>query len=139
MTQVAKTMRREPDPTRPVCPQNVRRRIVSERTSVSAINDRYPVSPVHMLVIPVRHTKDFFTVTEQERIDANSLLLILQEQLSADDSMVTGFNIGVNCGISAGHSIMHAHIHFIPRRDGDMPQPRGGVRGVIPERQAYTG
>jgi diadenosine tetraphosphate (Ap4A) HIT family hydrolase len=90
-----------------------------------------------MLIIPVRHTRDFFTMTEQERNDVNTLLSILREELSADDPTVTGFNVGMNCGISAGQSVMHAHIHLIPRRDGDTPRPRGGVRGVIPRKMDY--
>ena len=76
-------------------------------------------------------------MTEQERNDADNLLRILQKKISANDPTVTGFNVGVNCGVSAGQSVMHAHIHLIPRRDGDTPRPRGGVRGVIPRKMDY--
>jgi diadenosine tetraphosphate (Ap4A) HIT family hydrolase len=76
-------------------------------------------------------------MTEKERRDAEALLLILKSRISAADRTVTGFNIGINCGESAGQTVFHAHIHLIPRRDGDTPHPRGGVRGVIPDKMSY--
>jgi len=127
----------ESDPACPFCFKNVRQRIVAELDSVFAIKDNHPVTPGHMLVIPWRHTKDFFNMTSQEKKDAGNLLQILQQRISENDSSVTGFNVGANCGISAGQSIMHAHIHLIPRRDGDTPRPKGGVRGVIPKKMGY--
>jgi len=66
-----------------------------------------------------------------------SLIRILRNQLAESDDTITGFNIGMNCGESAGQSIFHAHIHLIPRRDGDIPNPMGGVRGVIPGKMGY--
>ena len=65
------------------------------------------------------------------------LILSLKNDILKNDPSVTGFNMGVNSGESAGQTIMHAHIHLIPRRDGDTPNPRGGVRGVIPDKMAY--
>ena len=79
-----------------------------------AIRDKYPVTDYHTLVIPKRHVKDFFTMTSRERRDAETLILILKDEIQRNDSSVTGFNIGVNCGESAGQTIMHAHIHLIP-------------------------
>ena len=76
-------------------------------------------------------------MTLDEAKDANHLLRQLREKLSRQDSTISGFNIGINCGFSAGRTIMHAHIHLIPRRDGDTPHPRGGVRGVIPDKMSY--
>ncbi len=102
-----------------------------------AIADRHPVTPGHMLIIPRRHVIDWFGLTEQERRDADALLHQLRARIMATDPTVTGFNIGMNCGADAGQTIFHAHIHLIPRRKGDCPDPRGGVRGVIPDRMGY--
>jgi len=76
-------------------------------------------------------------MTSQERSDAEALILSLKNDILKNDPSVTGFNMGVNSGASAGQTIMHAHIHLIPRRDGDTPNPRGGVRGVVPDKMAY--
>jgi len=76
-------------------------------------------------------------MTSQEKRDAEALILSLKNEILKNDPSVTGFNMGVNSGESAGQTIMHAHIHLIPRRDGDTPNPRGGVRGVIPDKMAY--
>jgi ATP adenylyltransferase len=88
------------------------------------------------LVIPVRHAPDFFSMTDTERREADQLLRLLQGRIRNDDTKVAGFNVGANCGDAAGQTIDHAHIHLIPRRKGDMENPRGGVRGVIPRMQA---
>ncbi len=125
------------DPTCAFCQSDVISKAAETNGSVFAIRDRYPVTPGHLLVIPMRHTPDFFSMTESERQDANQLLRLLQGQIKAEDTKVEGFNIGANCGETAGQSVGHAHIHLIPRRKGDMADPRGGVRGVIPERQRY--
>ena len=121
----------------PFCSEEIRSRIITSNGSVFAIEDKYPVTPGHLLIIPYRHTADYFSLTEQERKYAEELLLILQNQIQEDDNTVTGFNVGVNCGESAGQTVMHAHIHLIPRRDGDLENPKGGVRGVIPEKMSY--
>ena len=68
---------------------------------------------------------------------ADELIRVLSNKARAEDSTISAFNIGTNCGINAGQTVMHAHIHLIPRRKGDMPDPRGGVRGVIPEKRVY--
>ena len=121
----------------PFCSEEIRSRIIISNGTVFAIADKYPVTPGHILIIPHRHTADYFSLTEQERKYAEELLLILQNQIREDDETVTGFNVGVNCGESAGQTVMHAHIHLIPRRDGDLENPKGGVRGVIPEKMSY--
>ena len=118
------------------CPAKIRPLVVAELDSVWAVRDRHPVSEGHHLIIPKRHAPDWFSMTERERRDAEALLLILKSRISADRT-VTGFNIGMNCGESAGQTVFHAHIHLIPRRDGDTPHPRGGVRGVIPDKMSY--
>ena len=121
----------------PFCMPHSDRQIIERKGSVVAILDQHPVTKGHTLLLPVRHTPDFFSMTSEEIDDAIVLIKLLQENISRSDPSVTGFNIGANCGISAGQTIMHAHIHLIPRRDGDTPEPRGGVRGVIPDKMVY--
>lgn len=111
---------------------------VAENNSVFAIKDDYPVTDGHHLIIPFRHTENFFLMTEVERSDATELIRLMKNQLEESDSSITGFNIGMNSGESAGQTVMHSHIHLIPRRDGDTEKPRGGVRGVIPEKMDYN-
>jgi diadenosine tetraphosphate (Ap4A) HIT family hydrolase len=88
------------------------------------------------LVIPYRHVEDFFQLTSEERIAVLNLLMEakrLLEQESAPD----GYNVGVNVGEAGGQSVPHVHVHLIPRYKGDVANPRGGVRGVIPMKQNY--
>lgn len=101
-----------------------------------AIPDKYPVSPGHTLIIPHRHTAGFFDLKPAERRGLFDLVdkarALLDSQHRPD-----GYNIGVNIGKVAGQTVMHVHIHLIPRYAGDTPHPRGGVRGVIPDKQSY--
>jgi len=98
--------------------------------------DKYPVNRGHLLVIPFRHTPDFFTLTPEERGAAGELVVlcksVIEERFSPD-----GYNIGFNVGERAGQTVFHCHCHVIPRYVGDVPEPRGGVRGVVPERRGY--
>lgn len=119
------------------CSKDARERPIANWGTVFAIEDKYPVTKGHMLIIPVRHTDDYFSMTREERIHADELLRILKEKILQEDRGVTGFNVGINCGESAGQTVMHAHVHLIPRRDGDTPCPRGGVRGVVPHKMNY--
>lgn len=119
------------------CPEQISARVVDEFETVWAIEDRYPVSEGHHLIIPKRHTPDWFSMTQHEHDHTGSLVRIIRNRLQDSDKSITGFNIGVNCGVSAGQTIFHAHVHLIPRRDGDTPDPSGGVRGVIPARMHY--
>ncbi len=121
----------------PFCSGSITGRIVEGNDTAIAIRDKYPVTRYHTLVMPRRHTPDFFTMTSLERRDAEALVLVMKNKILEKDPSVTGFSLGVNCGESAGQTIMHAHMHLIPRRDGDTPFPKGGVRGVIPEKMAY--
>ncbi|MGE3795534.1 MAG: HIT family protein [Dehalococcoidia bacterium] len=105
--------------------------------SMAAIRDAYPVTEGHYLIVPMRHEEDFFSLSETELLDARKVALELKRRVVASDSRVVGFNIGVNQGAAAGQTIAHVHIHLIPRRQGDTPLPRGGVRGVIPGRMGY--
>lgn len=121
----------------PFCGKGVEGRIVKECGTAVAVRDIYPVTAHHTLVLPRRHTPDFFGMTPRERRDAETLLLWLKDDILAQDGSVVGFNVGINCGEAAGQTIMHAHVHLIPRRLGDTPAPRGGVRGVIPDKMSY--
>jgi diadenosine tetraphosphate (Ap4A) HIT family hydrolase len=121
----------------PFCDEPATSRAINALRTVYAISDQYPVTDGHLLVIPFRHTSDFFTMTSDERNDALQLAEQLREKILNDDPTVVGFNLGVNCGKAAGQTVMHAHLHLIPRRAGDTLDPRGGVRGVVPERMKY--
>jgi len=100
----------ESDSHCPFCSQQIRPRIVEEFDSVFAVEDGFAVTPNHMLIIPFRHTEDFFSMTSKESNDAEDLLRIMRNRISLTDSSVSGFNVGVNCGESAGQTIFHAHI-----------------------------
>ncbi|MBF9435269.1 HIT family protein [Mycobacteroides abscessus subsp. massiliense] len=104
--------------------------------SVYVLPDAYPVTPHHVLVIPLRHCSDYFEMTQVELTDTHRALQRLRACLVRDG--VEGFNVGWNCGDAAGQTVCHAHCHLIPRRLGDMVDPTGGVRGVIPWRQKYA-
>ena len=99
--------------------------------------DSYPVSEFHSLIVPKRHVETYFGLTEEEIQACNDLILKTKEKILKLDSSVKGFNIGANAGKVAGQSIMHCHIHLIPRREGDVENPQGGVRSVIPSKQHY--
>ena len=112
-------------------------RIIAENELCIAIKDAFPVTEHHTLVIPKRHVADYFDLHQPER-NAIEAMLHEQRQLILDeDNTVTGFNIGINAGASAGQTVYHVHVHLIPRRDGDVVDPKGGVRGVIPSKQRY--
>lgn len=100
------------------CSEEVKHRILMTQGTVYVVEDLYPVTQGHLLVIPFRHTLDYFSMTDEERLDAQKVLIALREQITQYDSSVEGFNIGINCGRAAGQSVLHAHIHLIPRRVG---------------------
>lgn len=104
-----------------------------------AIRDKYEVSPGHTLVIPKRLVVTWFEATLAERDAVMRLVEQVKEQLDREQPTPDGYNIGFNVGEAAGQTVMHLHVHVIPRYRGDMDDPRGGVRGVIPERQKYGG
>lgn len=101
------------------------------------IRDQFPVAPFHTLIIPKRHVADYFGLYQPEINAINQLLGEQKAFITKADPTVTGFNIGMNCGESAGQTICHCHVHLIPRRNGDVPKPRGGVRHVIPGKADY--
>jgi diadenosine tetraphosphate (Ap4A) HIT family hydrolase len=100
------------------CSEEVKGRILAKQGTVYVVEDLYPVTHGHLLIIPFRHTLDYFTMSDEERLDAQHMLIALKEQIMSYDSTVQGFNIGINCGVAAGQSVLHAHIHLIPRREG---------------------
>jgi ATP adenylyltransferase len=102
-----------------------------------AIYDKYPVTPLHALVIPKRHIDDYFGLSRPEINACNSLLAQLRETIQHKDNSVLGFNIGVNNGEAAGQTVFHSHIHLIPRREGDVDDPRGGIRNIFPDKGNY--
>ena len=99
--------------------------------------DSYPVSDLHCLIIPKRHIKDYFELNNEELVACNELIKLVKDEIYAKDKSVKAFNIGSNIGKISGQSIMHCHIHLIPRREGDVENPQGGVRSVIPKNQHY--
>ena len=112
-------------------------RIIDQTELSKVFRDAFPVTKLHTLVIPKRHVADYFELTKEEQADIQTLIQKHHELIKLKDMSVTGFNMGINIGASAGQTVFHAHIHLIPRRDGDVIDPRGGVRGVIPSEQRY--
>ena len=111
--------------------------IAHENDLAYASYDTYPVSEFHCLIIPKRHVIDYFELTDEELVASNDLIKVIKEEILIKDKNVKAFNIGTNAGKIAGQSIMHCHIHLIPRREGDVENPQGGVRSVIPQKQHY--
>lgn len=111
-------------------------RIIYQDSTWIAILDNYPVSKGHTLLIPKRHCKSYFDFNfielESVGVTIGVVKRVLDTKYNPD-----GYNIGINCGEAAGQTVMHCHIHIIPRYNGDCENPRGGVRGVIPEKQHY--
>ena len=97
----------------------------------------YHVTKHHTLIITNRHVGDYFDLNKEEINDLDEILKNQKKELKEIDKEISAFNVGVNIGKDAGQSIMHCHIHLIPRRKGDVGDPSGGVRGVIPEKQKY--
>ena len=112
-------------------------RIITTNERAYAIRDGFPVTPLHTLIIPKRHAVDYFELTKEELLACDELIKKVQQDIKAEDASVDGFNIGMNVGLSAGQTVFHCHIHLIPRRTGDVENPRGGVRHTIPGKGFY--
>jgi len=112
------------------------REILASNAHAIAVFDTYPVSPGHSLILPRRHVVTVWDLSDAEYAACYALVRelkpVLEERFKPD-----GFNVGVNCGEAAGQSVWHAHIHVIPRFKGDTPNPKGGVRHVIPLKGSY--
>ena len=116
---------------------NNRGRIIAENSLVYAIRDGFPVTEGHTLFIPKRHTLDYFSLEQEEVLAINHLMELHRKLLQKEDPTIDGFNIGMNCGETAGQTIFHCHVHLIPRRKGDVENPRGGVRHIIAGKGFY--
>ena len=126
------------DPNNPCLFCNIKESgLADENRLAYASYDTYPVSELHCLIIPKRHTSDYFELTNDEVIACHDLIKKIKEEILLKDPSVKGFNIGSNAGKIAGQSVLHCHIHLIPRRKDDVENPQGGIRSVIPLKQHY--
>lgn len=112
-------------------------RVIRENELAYAIRDAFPVAALHTLMIPKRHTPDYFALGRPEINACNQLLEEERRSISERDESVEGFNVGINNGEAAGQTIFHCHIHLIPRKKGDIEDPTGGVCNVIPGKGTY--
>lgn len=118
------------------CNLDRKREVISETATAVAFYDRFPVSNGHVLVIPKRHAANYFELTIHEQ-RALWLLVNRCKEIVSKKYQPDGFNVGININESAGQTVMHVHIHLIPRYNGDVENPRGGVRGVVPTKKEY--
>ena len=119
------------------CVKKPGRRLIIESEYGFAAWDRHPASEGHFLVIPYRHFASYFDISDKELVDLWGLVA-KGKQVCDEKYHPDGYNIGINVGTAAGQSIPHLHIHVIPRYKGDVENPKGGVRGVIPDKKLYT-
>lgn len=112
-------------------------RIIVENQRAVAVRDRFPVTPLHTLIIPRRHVSSYFELTTEELAACHRLLSRMRDEILTEDERVEGFNVGINVGEAAGQTIRHCHIHLIPRRRRDVTDARGGVRHTIPGKGCY--
>ena len=126
------------DPNNPCLFCNIDKKEYAHKNNLAyASYDSYPVSKYHCLIIPKRHIKGYFDLSKDELIACDELIRIVKDEILDKDQTVKGFNIGTNIGKISGQSILHCHFHLIPRREGDVENPQGGVRSVIPGKQHY--
>jgi diadenosine tetraphosphate (Ap4A) HIT family hydrolase len=111
--------------------------IIASNALAYAVRDTSPVTPLHTLILPHRHVADYFELDSDEREAIDWLLGETRRDILTRDPAVNGFNIGVNVGAVAGQTIFHCHVHLIPRRRGDVANPHGGVRAIIPGKADY--
>ena len=112
-------------------------KIVNDYKHFFIIRDLFPVTNLHSLVIPKRHIVSYFECNKDEYEEIPIVLKTQKTELKLMDESITAFNIGMNIGEDAGQTIFHFHIHIIPRRKGDIKNPKGGIRGVIPDKRKY--
>ena len=122
----------------PLCCAADGREILSANTHAVAIWDAFPVSPGHALIVSRRHVADLFELSAEEHAAVWALVPAVKAAIRARHAPA-GYNVGVNVGVAAGQTIGHVHVHVIPRYEGDVRDPRGGIRWVLPERAAYWG
>jgi diadenosine tetraphosphate (Ap4A) HIT family hydrolase len=129
-------LKHEDNPNCPFCNIDSERDLIVESATAYAIYDKFPVNDGHALIIPKRHCASYFDLSFKEQAACMFMLNKVREVVSKRFNP-DAFNIGINVGEKAGQTIHHVHIHLIPRFDGDVEDPRGGVRGVIPVKQKY--
>ena len=112
-------------------------RILCANEHFLVVEDIYPVTKHHCLIISKRHVQSYFELSQTEKISLVEALELTKNHVDRQDKSVTGYNIGINVGRDAGQTVMHFHQHLIPRRVSDTEDPAGGVRGVIPGKQKY--
>jgi len=129
-------LKRDRNPDCPFCNPDSDRELIVESATAYAMFDKYPVSKGHALIIPKKHCADYFDLTFREQSACmfmlNTVKEIVKKKFNPD-----GFNVGININEAAGQTVPHVHIHLIPRYNGDVKEPRGGVRGVLLEKQKY--
>lgn len=108
---------------------------MAENGLAYAMADGFPVTPGHTLVIPRRHVADYFDLSPEEVVACHELTKEVRQRVLAEQHGIKAFNVGVNAGAAAGQTVFHCHFHVIPRREGDVADPRGGVRHVLPYRK----
>ena len=96
------------------------------------------INLIGLLILPKRHVRDYFSLNKDELLEIHDLIVSQRKLLEQFDDTISGFNIGMNCGETAGQTIFHCHVHLIPRRSGDVKNPRGGVRHVISGKGNYS-
>lgn len=114
-----------------------RERVLAVEELFAVVKDKFPVTPGHILIIPRRAVLRFSELNAAERVRLLELVEWVQSQLAKSEPAPEGFNLGVNDGAAAGQTMPQFHFHVIPRRSGDVADPRGGVRWVIPEKAQY--
>jgi diadenosine tetraphosphate (Ap4A) HIT family hydrolase len=112
-------------------------RMIDSNDLAFAIEDAFPVSPGHALIVSRRHVESFFDLTVDEVAAMVTLVHRAKDRLDEHDHPA-GYNVGINIGPAAGQTVMHVHMHLIPRFFGDVIEPQGGVRNVIPGKGAYA-
>lgn len=129
-------IQRQDDVLCPFCNPDAELELIAETATAYAIYDKFPVNNGHALVIPKRHCENYFDLTFREQAACifmlNAVKHIIDKKFKPD-----AYNVGININETAGQTIPHVHLHLIPRYDGDVKDPRGGVRGVIPEKKNY--
>ena len=119
----------------PFC-QREQARIYLANDFAAALPDAFPVTEGHTVIVPKRHVASLFDLREEELAAIWLLVALVRSKLMAE-LKPDGFNIGVNDGEAAGQTVMHAHVHVIPRRQGDITDPRGGIRWIMPKKAQY--
>jgi len=111
--------------------------VIAASALAYVVRDVNPVTALHTLIVPKRHVASYFDLHQAERNSIEELMIGIRDEILRRDGAVCGFNIGINVGEAAGQTIFHCHVHLIPRRVGDVRNPRGGVRAVIPGKASY--